>query len=205
MSEAARPDSNAPSSFDPLMKTVPTAPTRPRRRSGLASAEMVERTFMLYMSAKPLIARVTAPNATLIAPVNPLPVITTVVPPAVGPIVGEIPVITGGTAWYVHTSALTSTLVPPGVVTMMLCARAAWAGEQAVIVVSDTTLTLVAATAPNVTLVAPVNALPVIVTVVPPAGGPEGGGGDPLRCWRALGSSRSPPRRARTDARAYWW
>ena len=43
------------------------------------------------------------------------------------------------------------------------------------IFVADTTLKLVAATAPNATLVAPVNPVPVIVTNVPPAGGPADG------------------------------
>jgi hypothetical protein len=44
-----------------------------------------------------------------------------------------------------------------------------------VICVSDTTVKLVAARPPNPTLVAPVKPLPVIVTVVPPACGPDDG------------------------------
>jgi hypothetical protein len=75
----------------------------------------------------------------------------------------------------VYASALTVALVPLDVVTAMLYVAAAWAGETAVIVVAETTLKLVAGTDPKATLVAPVNPLPVIVTVVPPAVGPEAG------------------------------
>ena len=52
---------------------------------------------------------------------------------------------------------------------------AAWAGETAVISVDETTVKLVAATVPKTTLVAPVKLVPVMVTVVPPAVGPEVG------------------------------
>ena len=37
-----------------------------------------------------------APKVTAVAPVNPVPVIVTVVPPGVGPAVGEIDVTAGG-------------------------------------------------------------------------------------------------------------
>ena len=49
------------------------------------------------------------------------------------------------------------------------------AGLVAVSVLSFTTTTLVAAFAPNVTLVAPVKPLPLIVTDVPPVVGPSVG------------------------------
>ena len=57
----------------------------------------------------------------------------------------------------------------------MLWATAACAGETAVILVADTTLNLIAATDPNSTFVAPVKPLPLIVTVLPPATGPDDG------------------------------
>ena len=44
------------------------------------------------------LAAANPPNPTLVAPVNPLPVIVTVVPPVVGPEVGEIEVIAGAGA-----------------------------------------------------------------------------------------------------------
>ena len=66
-------------------------------------------------------------------------------------------------------------LLPAGVVTMTLTAPAAPTGVVAVIVVASTTATLVAAAPPKVTLVAPVKVVPVMVTLVPPAVGPEFG------------------------------
>ncbi len=55
-SAATTPDSKAPSSFDALMNTISTAPTRPRSSFGVTSATVVERMFMLIMSTKPLTA-----------------------------------------------------------------------------------------------------------------------------------------------------
>lgn len=57
----------------------------------------------------------------------------------------------------------------------MVCILADWAGETAVISVAETTLKLMAVMVPNVTLVAPVKPVPVMVTVVPPAVVPEVG------------------------------
>jgi hypothetical protein len=65
--------------------------------------------------------------------------------------------------------------VPAGVVTKTLRIIAAWAGETAVIEVSEFTVKLVADNGPKRTLVAPVNPEPVMVTLVPPAVGPEVG------------------------------
>ena len=42
-----------------------------------------------------LLASPALPNFTLVAPVNPVPLITTAVPPAIGPDAGEIEVTTG--------------------------------------------------------------------------------------------------------------
>ena len=55
----------------------------------------------------------------------------------------------------------------------MECTAALSAGETAVISVDETTVKLVAAIWPKATLVAPVKLVPVMVTVVPPAVGPE--------------------------------
>ena len=62
--------------------------------------------------------------------------------------------------------------VPPGVVTTTLTAPAVFAGVCAVIEVALATTTFVAAVPPKVTPVAPVKLVPVIVTLVPPAGRP---------------------------------
>ena len=74
-----------------------------------------------------------------------------------------------------YWSAVTTALVPAEVVTKILRVLAAWAGEIATISVSLIKSASVVATAPKATLVAPVKLVPVMVTVVPPAIGPEVG------------------------------
>jgi len=68
-----------------------------------------------------------------------------------------------------------SLLGPPPVVTIMPTAPALRAGVIQVIVVLFTTLIVVAAKPSNVTDVAPVKFVPVIVTLVPPAVLPDDG------------------------------
>ena len=66
--------------------------------------------------------------------------------------------------------------MPPGVVTVTSTGPNAFAGVVAVIEVAlATTVTPVAGMPPNVTAVAPVKLVPVMVTDVPPAVGPEFG------------------------------
>ena len=65
--------------------------------------------------------------------------------------------------------------VPPAVVTATVFAPAVPAGVTAVILVGETTTTLVAATPPMVTLDAPVRFVPVIVIAVPPNVDPDVG------------------------------
>jgi hypothetical protein len=64
---------------------------------------------------------------------------------------------------------------PPGVVTVTDTLPAAWALVTAVIVDPVTTVKDFAVVGPNVTEVAPVKWMPVMVTVVPPVAGPPGG------------------------------
>ena len=64
--------------------------------------------------------------------------------------------------------------VPPGVVTVTSTTPVP-AGSSAVIVVSETTVKLVAGEVPKSTAVAPVKAVPVIVTKVPPDSSPSVG------------------------------
>ena len=65
-------------------------------------------------------AALALPNLTTVAPVKLAPVIVTLVPPAGGPLLGEIVVTAGGggTAPYVNRPAALVVLVPPGVVTV---------------------------------------------------------------------------------------
>jgi hypothetical protein len=64
-------------------------------------------------------------------------------------------------------------LVPPAVVTMTSTVPALAAGDTAVIDVSPFTAKLAAGVPPKVAAVAPVNPVPVTVTLVPPTAGPE--------------------------------
>src|SRR5665213_3309124 len=59
-SAATTPDSNAPSSFDALTKTISTAFTRPRSSFGVTSATVVLRMLTLTMSTKPPTASATS-------------------------------------------------------------------------------------------------------------------------------------------------
>jgi hypothetical protein len=80
--------------------------------------------------------------------------------------------VTVGIFLYVNWSAVEVTLVPPGVVTVTSTPPAELeAGEVAVIVVSEFTVNT-EGTPPNVTAVAPVNPVPVMVTEGPPTSGP---------------------------------
>src|SRR5437764_823305 len=87
----------------------------------------------------------TPPKDTTLAPVKLVPVMVTTVPPAE---VAE---------------------VATGVVTVTSTVPAAPAGEVAVIEVAEATVKVVAGVAPNLTAVAPVKLVPVMVTEVPPA------------------------------------
>ncbi len=64
--------------------------------------------------------------------------------------------------------------MPTGVVTVTSAVPAASAGETALIEVLERTSTLVAAVVPNMTALAPIKPVPVMVTEVLPPGGPWG-------------------------------
>jgi hypothetical protein len=84
--------------------------------------------------------------------------------------------VTVGAVTYVYLSALPVALVPPAVVvTVMSTVPAVPAGATAAIWVALLTVKLVAALAPNLTPVAFVKFVPVIVTVFVPAVGPAVG------------------------------
>jgi hypothetical protein len=113
------------------------------------------------------------PNLTVVALLKFVPLIVTVLPPAVGPVFGLTPVTVGGGA-YLNSSAPLVVLVPPDVPTVTWTVPDP-AGATAVIDVSEATLMLVASAEPNLTAVASPRLVPVIVTVVPPASGPSPG------------------------------
>jgi hypothetical protein len=119
-------------------------------------------------TVKPLAA--VGPNLTAVAPVNALPVIVTVVPPAVRPEEG-LTAVTAGARMYAYWSPLLMALVPPVAVTLTLTVPVP-AGAVAVIWVSLSTVKLLAAVDPKLTPLALVNPLPEIVTLLPPPTGP---------------------------------
>ena len=75
---------------------------------------------------------------------------------------------------YVNSSKMLVIDVPLGLVTVTLTVPVP-AGETAVIDVAELTVKLAAGVVPKSTAVAPVSCRPVMVTVVPPAGGPDPG------------------------------
>jgi hypothetical protein len=139
-----------------VVTTTLFAPTVP---AGVTAVTLVDETTTTLVAATP-------PTVTLVAPVRFVPVIVIGVPPAVEPVAGETEEIVAG-AKYVN--AFVAVAVPPGVVTATLFAPTVPAGVTAVMLVDETTTTLVAGTPPTVTLVAPVRFVPVIVIAVPPA------------------------------------
>jgi hypothetical protein len=100
----------------------------------------------------------------------------TVVAPVVGPESGLTPETVGRDGVKVKRSAASRALVPPAVVTVTsILAAFDTAGETAETDDPDSTVTDVAATVPNLTVVAPERFVPVMVTVVPPRAVPDVG------------------------------
>ena len=150
----------------------------------------------------------TVPNFTPVTPLKPVPVMVTLVPPAVDPEVTLRPVTVGvGGAVKVNWSATLVALVPPATLTVTSTVPADSAGEVAVIEVVELTTTPVPATVPNFTPVTPLKPVPVMVTLVPPAVNPEvtvrpvtvGVGGAVKVKWSARLLTARAPRRADRD------
>ena len=107
------------------------------------------------------------PKVTEVAPLRFVPLIVTKLPPATGPCAGEIPLIVGAVASNVYEVVA----VPPGVVTVTMTGPGECAGT---VTASEVPLFVprVAAVLPNVTEVAPVRFVPVMVALLPPVAGP---------------------------------
>jgi hypothetical protein len=113
------------------------------------------------------LAAFTPPNTTRVPDVpgaKPLPLISTLVPPVTGPLVGLTEVIAGTS---LNWSAVEVAVVPPGVVTVMSRRLASPAGAIAVIDLLEVTLKPALGDDPNITRVAASKFVPVIVTEVP--------------------------------------
>jgi hypothetical protein len=100
----------------------------------------------------------------------PDPVSVTEVPPAIEPLDGLTLVTVGGGS-YVYTSELFVALVPCDVVTVTFTVLIP-EGAVAVMLVAESTATLVAALLPNMTIAPGAKFVPLIVTIVPPAATP---------------------------------
>jgi hypothetical protein len=116
----------------------------------------------------------TVPNMTAETEENPVPVTVTDVPPEMGQELG-LTAVTVGAATKVNWLPDPVADTPPGAVTVTLTVPADSVGDVAVIEVSELTVMAVAAVVPNMTAVAPVKPVPVIMTGVPPAVGPTPG------------------------------
>jgi hypothetical protein len=127
--------------------------------------------FKVVALVKCTVVAAVAPNVTVDVEVKPVPVMATVVPPAIGPADGASEV-TVGAASKVKLVLVTD---PPGVVTFTWTGPAPWALVLAFKVVALVKCTVVAAVAPNVTVDVAVKFVPVMTTVVPPLVVPDVG------------------------------
>ena len=107
-----------------------------------------------------------APKLIAVTSVKPEPVIVTDVPPAVVPAKGLTDVITGAPKVYFEPAEVVE--VPAAFIAVISIVPAAWAGDVAVIWISELIVKLVAAVAPKLTVVTEVRPEPVMVTDVPP-------------------------------------
>src|SRR6202034_4167980 len=129
----------------PPTGVVTVTSTAPAASGGLTALMLVTLLKMTPVAAS-------APKATVLNAVNPVPVIVTKVAPLLGPLTGRIEA-TVGTATKVNTSPADGALVPPtGVVTVTSTAPAASGGLTALMLVTLLKMTPVAASAPKATV-----------------------------------------------------
>src|SRR5829696_7562850 len=146
---------------------VTTTLTVPAACAGVVAVIEVELTTVTLVAAVP-------PKLTVAPDEKLVPVIVTDVPPLVLPEVGEIAVTVGADALYVYP-LFSVPLCESVLVTTTLTIPAACAEVVAVIEVELTTVSLVAADPPKLTVAPYEKPVPVIVTDVPPLVLPEVG------------------------------
>jgi hypothetical protein len=151
--------------------TVTTTLAAPGTPGGVVAVIDVEPTRTTFVAATPA-------NVTVAPAAKFVPVIVTVVPPAVEPTLGVTRVTLGvAGARYVYPPVS----VPasnPGLVTTTSTAPAAVAGGVVAVIVVEFTTVAVAALPPKVTVAPVAKFVPPIVTEVPPACGPLFGATD---------------------------
>ncbi|HEX9040944.1 MAG TPA: hypothetical protein VF838_07925 [Trebonia sp.] len=153
----------------PLTVTSTVPPIRWELPAGATAVIDVAETTLTPDAALP-------PNDTVSPAAKFDPEIVTAVPPDTVPDSGETPLTAGAPtgAAYVNWSAELTALVPPGPVTVTSTVPDP-AGDVTVIDVAELTVTPVPALLPNDTVSPAAKPVPVTVTVVPPATGPEAG------------------------------
>ena len=141
--------------------------TVPAEPAGVVAVIVVLLTTVTPVAALP--PRLTVAPATKL-----VPVIVMAVPPVVEPDTGVTLATVGGGKAYMKAFDSVP-LCPPGFVTVKLAVPAVPAGVEAVMVVLFTTVILVAAVLPRVTVAPATKLVPVIVMAVPPEVGPVSG------------------------------
>jgi hypothetical protein len=140
--------------------------TRPAERFGLVTVnELSETTFTSVPAVDP--------NRTFDIATKFDPLIVTLVPPFVEPVLADT-LVTFGAGTYRNLACALAVLVPAGPVTFTSTVSEP-EGATTLNWVSETTFTLVPALDPNTTLVTPVSPEPVNVTTAPPAVLPAAG------------------------------
>jgi hypothetical protein len=160
-------NSSADDAVEVATGVVTVTSTTPALCAGLTAVIEVDE-FTVKLGAGVL------PNSTEVAPVKLVPVIATLVPPAVLPAFGLIE-LTLGELSYVYSSAGEVAEVPRGVVTVTSTVPDAPAGLETRISVDEMRANVVAAVEPKLTELAPVRLVPVTVTAAPPAVEPDEG------------------------------
>jgi hypothetical protein len=146
----------------PTLSTVAFTVTVPALCAGATTVQVfddVQSTDLAFVAPKLNFVAV-VPRA------NPAPLMVTLAPPATGPVFGLTLVTVGANLKRAFDEA-----VPPGVVTLRATDPGGEDGDTAVIDVAESDV-ISPAVEPKSTVVAPVRLVPLMVTVVPPVGGP---------------------------------
>jgi hypothetical protein len=147
---------------------VTTTVTTPNAWAGAVAVICESLTTVTAVAAVP-------PRVTPVVPIRFVPVIVTLLPPAIGPAAGAMAVNVGN-GRYVYALFLRA-VWPSLLVTTTSMEPVVPAGVKAVIVVAEDLTTVVAGTPPIVTPSNPpaTKFVPVMVIAVPPATGPDAG------------------------------
>ena len=167
----------------PFEFAVNVNPTLALCPSGLVTTTFTGPAVIVGVTAVILVAETTTtevpglpPNVTVAPDLKFVPVIVTDVPPAAGPELGLMEVIVGGGATTAAVNPPVEVAVwPSGLITTIFTGPAVIVGVTTVMLVAETTTTEVPGLPPKVTVAPDLKFIPVMVTDVPPAAGPDVG------------------------------